>query len=80
MQMVEGICTATSANKNARGSEPGHFTTSETGRPRSCTLTRGVLFPIDFVSRIALLIRDILKTQMLTYARMDDAVWQRYPA
>ena len=35
MRTVEGICAATSANKNARGSEPGHLTTSETGRPRS---------------------------------------------
>lgn len=35
VRTVEGICAATSANKNARGSEPGHLTTSETGRPRS---------------------------------------------
>lgn len=29
VRTVEGICAATSANKNARGSEPGHLTKAE---------------------------------------------------
>lgn len=29
VRTVEGICAATSANKNARGSDPGHLTKAE---------------------------------------------------
>ena len=29
VRTVEGICAATSANKNARGSDPGHLTKPE---------------------------------------------------
>lgn len=65
VRTVEGICAATSANKNARGSDPGHLTKAEKlGRPRSQTFTRGASFSIEIVSRIAPPIRDILKTQM----------------
>ena len=63
VRTVEDSCAATSANKNARGSEPGHLTTPETGRPRFRSLTRGASFPVAIVSRIAPPIRDILKTQ-----------------
>ena len=64
VRTVEGICAATSANKNARGSDPGHLTTSETGRPRSLVLTRGASFPVSILSRIAPPIWDILKNQI----------------
>ncbi|KGI75570.1 hypothetical protein HMPREF9463_00461 [Collinsella sp. 4_8_47FAA] len=48
--------------------------TRKLGRPRSRTFTRGASFSIDIVSRIAQSIRDILKTQMLAYPRLDGAV------
>ena len=46
--------------------------TRKLGRPRSRTLTRDASFPIDIVSRIVPPIRDILKTQMRTYARKES--------
>ena len=42
--------------------------TRKLGRPRSLTLTRDASFSINIVSRIFLLIRDILKTQIRAYA------------
>ena len=73
VRTVEGICAAR-ARLDARGSESGHLTTPETGRPRSHSSTRDASFPIDIVSRIALLIRDILKTQICWTMRLGSTV------